>query len=243
MRRGDRVRVVEGTELRHTGAKVIAPSASTSRVSRPIEASMFRCASDSPNAWRGLAYSTRGNTSCAIANALVLPVMTEATSSSRARWCSRNWASRACKPAKRQAVRRQHQRVRRQRLEPRQRIQILLHRVGLRLRRRRDHRWCHVRQDLIARDQDLVALAIEQRMFDRMAARRDHPPLALAHGDQIAVPDANEFARRPQAEKFRPALGSHDLGGIVVGGAVALHEGGEMLVRPLLALVPHLPAR
>ena len=28
---------------------------------------MFRCASDSPNAWRGLAYRTRGNTSCVIA--------------------------------------------------------------------------------------------------------------------------------------------------------------------------------
>ena len=39
----------------HAGAKLIAPAPSTARVSRPSEASMLRCASDSPKAWRGLA--------------------------------------------------------------------------------------------------------------------------------------------------------------------------------------------
>ena len=144
--------------------------------------------------------------------------------------------------AKRQAVRRQHQRVRRQRLEPRQRIQIFLHRVGIRLRRRHDHRWRHVRQDLIARDQDVVLLAMEQRMFGRMAACRDHPPLPLPHGDDVAVPDADEFARRPQAEIFRLALGFDDVRGVIVGCAISLHEDGKLLVRSLLALMPHLPA-
>src|SRR6478672_12613495 len=74
-----------------------------------------------------------------------------------------------------------------------------------------------------------------------MAACSGHPPLAFSHRDQIAIANANEFARRPQAEKCRPALGSHYLLGIIVGSAVALHEGSEMLVGPLLALVPHLP--
>ena len=145
-------------------------------------------------------------------------------------------------PAKRQAVRRQHQRIRRQRLEPRQRIQIFLHRVGIRLRRGRDHRWRHVRQDLVARDQDFVALAEEQRMLDRMPARGDHPPLALAHRDHVAVADADEFARRPRAQIFRWALRRHDPSGILVRRAVSFHEGGKLLARPFLALMPHLPA-
>ncbi len=75
-----------------------------------------------------------------------------------------------------------------------------------------------------------------------MPACRDHPPLALPHGDHIAVPDANEFARRPQAEIFRPALGCHDPGGVIVRSAISLHEGGKLLVRTFLALMPHLPA-
>ena len=75
-----------------------------------------------------------------------------------------------------------------------------------------------------------------------MPACRDHPPLALPHGDHIAVPDADEFARRPQAQIFRPALGFHDPGRIIVRRAVSFHEGGKLLVRPLLALMPHLPA-
>ncbi len=79
-------------------------------------------------------------------------------------------------------------------------------------------------------------------MFRRMPACRDHPPLALPHGDDIAVPDADEFARRPQAEIFRLALGFDDFRGVIVGGAVSLHEDGKLLVRSLLALMPHLPA-
>ena len=145
-------------------------------------------------------------------------------------------------PVKRQAVRRQHQRVRRQRLQPRQRIQILLHRVGLRLRRGRDHRRRHMRQDLVARDQQLVALAEEQRVFRRMPACRDDAPFALAHGDHIAVANAREFARRPPAEIFLMALGFHDLGRIIVRRAVSFQEGGKLLVRSVLALMPHLPA-
>ncbi len=38
------------------------------------------------------------------------------------------------------------------------------------------------------------------------------------------------------------ALGLGDLCSIVVRGAIPLQEGGKMLVRPFLALVPHLPA-
>src|SRR5262249_54810723 len=93
----------------------------------------------------------------------------------------------------RQAVRRQHQRVRRQRFEPRQCLQIFPHRIGLWLRHRRDYRWRHVRQDLVARDQDPVALAKEQRVVRRMAASRDDAPLAPPHGDHLAVANAREF--------------------------------------------------
>ena len=203
---------------------------------------MFRWASDSPKAWRGLAYSTRGKTSCAIAKRRGLAVNDGCDVVEPGQMMLAQLGEPVMQPVKRQAMRRQHQRIRRQRLEPRQRIQILLHRVGLRLRRRRDHRWRHVRQDLIARDQDFVVLAKEQRMFGRMPARRDHPPLALAHGDHVAVPNAGEFARRPQAQKFRLALRFHDPGGIIVRRAVSLHEGGKMLVRSFLALMPHLPA-
>ena len=75
-----------------------------------------------------------------------------------------------------------------------------------------------------------------------MPARRDHPPLAFPHGDHVAVPNAGEFTRRPQAQKFRPALGFHEPGRIIVRRAVSFHEGGKMLVRSFLALMPHFPA-
>jgi len=64
------------------------------------------------------------------------------------------------------------------------------------------NRWCHMRQDLIARDQDVAFLAVEQGVFGRMPARRDHPPLALPHRDDIAVADANEFTRRRRPRYF-----------------------------------------
>ena len=168
---------------------------------------MFRWASDSPKAWRGLAYSTRGNTSCAIAKAVVLPRNNGHHVVETGQMVLAQLGKPLMQPVKRQAVRRQHQRIRRQRLEPRQRIQIFLHRVGLRLCRGRDHRWRHVRQDLVARDQDFVVLAEEQRVFGRMPARRDHPPLALPHGDHVAVPNASEFTRRPQAQNISTGAG------------------------------------
>jgi hypothetical protein len=99
-----------------------------------------------------------------------------------------------------------------------------------------------LRQDLVARDQDLVSLAKEQRVLHRMSARRDHAPVASSRGDHFAVANARELARRPPAEKFRPSLRIHDPCGILVRRAVALQEGDEVLVRTFLALVPHLPA-
>jgi hypothetical protein len=75
-----------------------------------------------------------------------------------------------------------------------------------------------------------------------MPARRNHPPVAPSHGNHLAVANAREFARRPPAEKFRPALGFDDSCGILVRRAIPLQEGGEVLVRTFLALMPHLPA-
>ena len=144
--------------------------------------------------------------------------------------------------AKRQAVRRQHQCIGRQLLEPRQRIQIFLHRIGIRLRRRHDHRRRDMRQHLVAGDQDLVLLAVERGVLGRVAAGSDDAPVALAHGDDVAVLDAHEFARRPQAEIFRRTLRSHHRGDVLVRRTIALHVGGELFVRTLLALVPHHPA-
>ena len=170
-----------GRRRHHTGANVIAPFASTSRVSLPID---------------GQHVEVRQRLAEGLARVLVQDAREHLLHDRERRRPLGDERRHVVEPrlmmvaqlpqprmqvAERQAVRRQHQRVGRQRLEPRQRIQIFLHRVGVRPRRRHDHRRRDVRQHLVAGDQDLVLLAVERRMLQRMPARGDDAPLALAH--------------------------------------------------------------
>ena len=89
--------------------------------------------------------------------------------------------------AKHPLVRGQHQRAGRQPLQPRERLQPQLQRVGLGLDAGDQHVGADARQQLVARDQDLVLRAVQAGVLGRMAFADDHAPGARAQRDVVAA--------------------------------------------------------
>ena len=142
----------------------------------------------------------------------------------------------------RQAVRRQHQRIARQRLETREQIQILLHRIGVRLRRGTmiDGVMCESTWSPAIR-----ILSFSQKYE---ACSGEWPPAVMTRHSRLPMVMTSPSLMRVNSRggrtpgNLRGRWAAAMRFGFLVARAVALHVVDEDVVDADVALVPHQPA-
>ena len=124
------------------------------------------------------------------------------------------------------AMRRQHQRALEQRQQPRQRLQIQAQRVGLWLHIHHRHIGRNARQQHVARDQQILAFAVQTHMLGCMPVAHHADPFMAADQQALAVQQAPVAGRYGGNHARVVAGAAADLCQRVgVGEAMAAKEG------------------